>query len=419
MRTIKVFIWLLMIFFVVGCSTKPASQTANKNLLMDILGRHPDKFGAILENADLYRLQIIYTQVNRGSENKPHFTTYSFRERPREYYYPASTIKLPGAALALEKLNDLNITGLNRDTWLMIDSSFSGQSAVDADRTSESSLPSIGHYVHKAVSVSDNDAYNRLYEFLGQDHINRRLWELGSESARFRHRLSIALSIDENRHTNPFVFYNELGVVHYQPEQIGTLDYDLPADDYHLGIGELQGEEVVPGPKDFRHKNYITLADYHTFLIRLMFPESAPENQHLNLSDEDYRFLYRSMSILPRESKYPTFDAGHYWDSYVKFFMFGASDEPIPEHIRIFNKVGLAYGFLIDHAYIVDFKNGVEFFLSAVIWVNDNQILNDGIYEYDEVGLPFMQELGQAVYRYELDRQREFIPDLTRFKLEY
>ena len=35
----------------------------------------------------------------------------------------------------------------------------------------------------------------------------------------------------------------------------------------------------------------------------------------------------------------------------MTFFVFGESKEPIPSRIRIFNKVGDAYGHLMDDAY--------------------------------------------------------------------
>ena len=119
------------------------------------------------------------------------------------------------------------------------------------------------------------------------------------------------------------------------------------------------------------------------------------------------------MAMLPRESDYPQYDPKQYYDSYAKFFMFGDSKAPIPEKIRIFNKVGLAYGYLTDNAYIVDFEHNIEFLLTATILVNRNEIFNDGNYEYNEVGLPFLAELGRGLYDYELTRNRMCTPDLS------
>ena len=99
--------------------------------------------------------------------------------------------------------------------------------------------------------------------------------------------------------------------------------------------------------------------------------------------------------------------------------MFGNSRKPIPESIRIFNKIGDAYGFLIDNAYVVDFDNHVEFMLSAVIHVNHDGVYNDNQYDYESVGFPFMERLGQLVYDYELNRERKYLPDLKAFRFEY
>ena len=95
--------------------------------------------------------------------------------------------------------------------------------------------------------------------------------------------------------------------------------------------------------------------------------------------------------------------------------MFGDSNKKIPNHIRIYNKVGMAYGFLIDNAYIIDVKNNIEFFLTASVYSNDNQTLNDDTYEYDQLTLPFLSELGEKIYNYELSRMRSVDPDLSRF----
>jgi hypothetical protein len=77
--------------------------------------------------------------------------------------------------------------------------------------------------------------------------------------------------------------------------------------------------------------------------------------------------------------------------------------------------VGLAYGFLLDNAYIIDIKNNVEFILTAVVYHNDNQTMNDDTYEYDNITIPFLAELGRKVYSNELVREKRYSPDLSRF----
>jgi hypothetical protein len=68
---------------------------------------------------------------------------------------------------------------------------------------------------------------------------------------------------------------------------------------------------------------------------------------------------------------------------------------------------------------VADFKNNVEFMLAATVYVNSDEILNDDKYDYDSVGWPFMHQLGQTIYNYELQRQRKFKPDLSDFKINY
>ena len=57
---------------------------------------------------------------------------------------------------------------------------------------------------------------------------------------------------------------------------------------------------------------------------------------------------------------------------------------------------------------------GMEF---ATIFTNANQTFNDDTYEYDEIALPFMRDLGKAIYEIELQRERPHRPDLGRFRV--
>ncbi len=91
----------------------------------------------------------------------------------------------------------------------------------------------------------------------------------------------------------------------------------------------------------------------------------------------------------------------------------------MPSYVRVFNKVGWAYGFLTDVSYVVDFKNKVEFMLSSTLYVNSDEILNDNKYDYESVGWPFLYEIGQTIYRYELNRTRRFRPNLEPFRITY
>jgi hypothetical protein len=119
------------------------------------------------------------------------------------------------------------------------------------------------------------------------------------------------------------------------------------------------------------------------------------------------------MHTLPNESQYPTYDTANYWPSYCKFLYTGSEKGPFPSNIKIFNKVGDAYGFLLDIAYVMDPEKKIEFMLSAVIYCNSDGIINDSMYDYDSVGYPFYKNLGQLIYNYELQRKKAFLPNFT------
>ena len=319
--------------------------------------------------------------------------------------------------LALEKINELNLPGLSSNSIMLTDSAYSGQTKVFYDSSSESLRPSIAHYIKKIFLVSDNDAFNRLYEFLGQEYINNALAAKGFQNTGIFHRLSVFLAPEENLRTNPITFYNEDTLVYNQGQQIGP-PLLSERKSIKLGEGYMIGDSLVEEPMDFSGKNYMSLEDLHNILIETMFPGQLKGEPLFNLTGEDYDLLYRYMSMYPSESTYPHY-GDKYDDNYCKFIMYGDYPMPIPKNIRLFNKVGLAYGYVIDVAYVIDLEKNIEFFLSAVIDVNLNKIYMDDNYAYDTLAFPFFADLGKAVYNYELNRGRSQQPDLKRFKFEY
>ena len=382
----------------------------------DLLNSQPQRFATVTQDPERYRVQIIYTRIDRDAENSPKFTSYRYRVDPEQYFYPASTVKLPAALLALEKINELAIPGLTRDTTMLTGVGSDWQTPALSDSSSPTGLPSVGHYVRKILLVSDNDAFNRLYEFIGQKPLNESLRNKGYENTRIFHRLEVARNAAENAKTNPVTFVDGDKTLYAQEAQISDIDYshDTPI---LLGRAEIVDDELLNRPKDFSRNNVFALQDLHDMMQALMFPQFVDEQRRFNLTEDDYRFVYHNMSAYPDESGIAAYsDAERYPKGYVKFLMYGGSAPAIPDNIRIFNKPGDAYGFLTDCAYIVDFKNGVEFLLAASIFTNANETFNDDTYEYDEIALPFLRDLGTAIYEVELARNREFSPDLSRFR---
>lgn len=383
--------------------------------LMDVITENKAAFGDIFDRPDDYGTQIIYTQIDRNKDNTPQFTSYYYQLDSTNYFYPASTVKMPTAFIALEKLNQLQIKGLNKEARMQHGIGSAPQTGITTDTSAKNDLPSIAHYIKKIFLVSDNDAYNRLYEFIGQEGLNKRLWQKGFTDTRLIHRLS-APSYDKetNKLTNPVTLFQDDTMLYHQGEVFSSGYKEIGIQNQIKGKGyENNKGQIIKKPFDFTHKNYISLQHLHDILKTVLFPESVPATQRFDLTAADYQFLYKYMSMVPNASEAPKYNKP---DGYVKFFMFGGEAPNIPEHIKIFNKVGDAYGYLTDVAYIIDTKNNIEFMLAANIQVNDNQIYNDGVYEYKEKGFPFFKNLGNLIYAKELKRKRAYSPNLDRFK---
>lgn len=57
--------------------------------------------------------------------------------------------------------------------------------------------------------------------------------------------------------------------------------------------------------------------------------------------------------------------------------------------------------------------------LTSTIYVNEDGVLNDDKYDYDEIGYPYVYQLGQTIYCYELSRECARKPNLDPLKIKY
>ncbi|WP_448698971.1 serine hydrolase [Mucilaginibacter sp. AW1-3] len=398
-----------------------AAQKTDTVFLKKLLESHPELFAGILNHPTQNEVQILYTQIDRDANNQPHFTQYSYRLNANRYFYPASTVKLPTAIFGLEKINELKVAGLTRKTNMQTDTAFKGQTAVTKDDSSVNGLPSLENYIKKILLVSDNNAYNRVYEFVDRAEINAKLKKYNLNNTRIIGRLAIGDAGESTKHTNPIRFEQEGKIVYTKPAAYDANEYPMHLDNMLQGKGYMDShDKLVMGQYSFEDKNVYPIADQQMVLRRLLFPSAFPKDQRYNLTDDDYSFMYKYMSMFPTESIKPTYPRPEYYPAFCKFLFYGSDTSAvINPDIRIFNKIGDSYGYDIDNAYIVDFKNKVEFMLTAVVQSNEDGILNDNKYEYATVCLPFMKNLGQVIYRHELQRKKKHLPDLSRFKFDY
>ena len=366
-------------FILVSCT----AEQQNPNFLETALATKDISIKRVMDSIEKYQVQIRYTQIDRRNDSVL-FTDYDFQVNDSVYFYPASTVKFPTAVLAMEKINQTDTLTINTKYYIEGDTI---ESTVADD-------------VNEIFAVSDNLANNRLIEFLGFETINQSLKNKGIAAVRLSHRLGFH---SEDLRTKPIIIYLNDSTTGITQPILNQTPKPLALFEIEKGKGYYENDEYINEPFSFKQKNYYPLSAQHNLLKRIIFPENFNLNEQFHLNKEQRDHLLNAMHTVPKEMGY---DKKEYYDSYCKFFLFGDSKDDIPEHIKIYNKVGFAYGTLTDCAYIKDTKNNIDFLLTATILVNKDGIFNDDVYEYDEIGIPFLAQLGREIYQQELQRKK-------------
>ena len=359
----KNFLLVLISFLIFGCKSK-------KTPIDFAIKSSKPSISSIKKNLKNHDIQIKLTVINDNGN-----IDYEFNVDNEDYFYPASTVKLPMALLAIEKVNE--------SKFITLDTPFRVEN--------ESEKYTLRDEILKMFIVSDNESFNRIFEFLGQDYINGKLKALGFENTTIFHRLSVEDSDILN--TKKVFFFLEKDSISYQ-----TFNKEISPNEMNgLKKGKKffneQGD-LVKKPMVFSKKNRISIDDLHEMTTQIFFPENYINKNSFKLNNIQREFIWEAMSASPNKlglnkEKYP--------GNFVKFFVRGDEKEndTIKNTLKIYNKVGTAYGQITETAFID--SETKKFILTATMYVNENDILNDDVYEYESVGIPFFSSLGKEI----------------------
>lgn len=351
---------------------------------------------------DKSRVQVLLSEVVETPGEAPTLKSSAWRAG-QEYFYPASAIKLCGAVAALERVNELRRTKepeLTEHTALAFNPLMPGKPLIEKDEDNrEGGVITLAHLIREVGLVSDNEAFNRLYDFAGPQWLNERMWRAGLLSTRLKHRLSIDLPIARQK-ISPTV---ELRYAE-RTSALGPSFYDLKDapewKGHFVGRSHMIGKEKVRGGMSFYSKNVMSLADLQKCLVRVARPDIALEGgEPFDLTDLQRALVMDALSQYPGDSKNPVYPREEFPDEHAKFFLPGLARVVPKENLRVYNKCGLAYGFVIDNAYIVDTQSKRAFFLSATVWADSDHCLNDDKYDYETVSKPFLADLAEILAR--------------------
>jgi hypothetical protein len=380
---------------------EPAAAQAPRDLA--VLLRTEPTLAAVLDDARGYRLQILLAEPVVTANGRLELVRSRLGDE-RQYFYPASAIKLCAGIAALLHLNEENRahgTGLGLATRLSIEPTFAGDVRIagDASNVVDGTL-TIGHLLRKMLLVSDNAAFNHCYELCGQEGLNEAMWGGGFASVRLWHRLSESRTPAENQKTRSLVLCTGDIEQAVAPRDAGIkLENDLWRD-LDVGNAYLQGGKKVDAPMSFAQKNAILLQDLQDVLVETVRPEiDTGKLGFPGLSIEQRAFVVKALGELPRESTNPRYDPAKVPDHSCKFILRGVRKVIPAEHVRIYEKIGRAYGFSVENAYVEDARTGRGFFLAIVLYTNPDGVLNDDRYAYEELADPFLDGVGEVITR--------------------
>ena len=374
---------LLLSIILFGCSleTNPIKSSFRKNNFLK----------EIIKEKEDYEIQVLLTKINHYN-SQVNFQEYKYQLDDNKYFYPASTIKLPIVVLALKKINELRSKGseITLKSKIILNYKDDYSELVIRD-----SITSFQNLIADVFLVSDNSASNILIDFIGYNYFNDEMKNAGFYKTYLNHKF------------NPDPYVNSKW-------QISDLDNNIisslndnqkiiKADDNTSGLdkGErryLKGE-ILDESLNFSEKNRSSITDMHNLIKYIFYPDIFDSTNTFNLNVEDYDFLRYWMSRFTYEDIGEKFIGDEkFFETYNKFFIHGDEQSLSNEQIRVYNKIGQAYGTSIDNGLIKNYQDNIEFILTATIYTNKNKVINDNLYEYDDIAVPFLAKLSRAIY---------------------
>lgn len=413
-----------LIILALLCSCSLFGQVANTSsasrILQNVLDSLENKYPKLIENPEKYRFKIVFTEIKRTKE-KVSLETVGFRMEEKEYLYPASVVKLPTILIALEEYNKIHkirsrvtyetLIKFNKEKGCM-------PTAFSVKIGNKLEYYSLDLFTKQMLGISDNDAYNRMYDFVGQQQLNRRLKELNFQDGKIIRKFVLNCSLDQNRISDSYVFLGRRNEWLYNRRGITNPDTILTDSTYKIGKAyEGLDKKIVPRPFDFSRQNNLELVDLHKTLNGVVFPKS--EFAHtFNITEEQRKYVLQNLGKYPAEFALD-FNPKDFPATYKKYLFFGKDTNTnytndSLSRFRSFNVVGLSFGCAIDAAYIVDLDTGKEFVLTVGIYANEDEVINDAKYDYETLAYPLMKDIGRLIMN-QLPENKENVTYLKGF----
>jgi len=384
---------------IIATGSQRVKAQADDSLLIRILQGKDATLDQVLSNSAKYNFQLILSVFsdNKGKDELVHYSI----NRDKYFFSPASLIKFPVAVVALEKLTALQARyGITiEDSLELITCSCDLSSRSYVRNTRPATFRQL---LREMLILSDNDAYNVMFDFLGKDYFNTRIRQLGYQRINLRRRFYFPCDYGAQERFGGFRFYDPLGKLQYEiPCQTSQGEWRNDSNWPHTaGQKHLENGKWVAGPKSFLDGNYVSLWEAHRLLIDVLSADTLPDSPFFAIEDSMRQELIDALGSYPRALQSGRYQGEKYPDHYYKYFLDPKTMVTADNQLKIYNKVGISGGFISDVSYFYDQQSGLRFFLSGAMLAKKDGLMDNGKYDYYDIGIPVFRKIGSLVYAY-------------------
>ena len=349
-----------------------------------IKGREPI-IDQVLANPEKYHLQIHFTAVNE-QERAIVLNEYSLY-KDKYYYHPASLIKFPLALASLEMF-----TKFQEQFGISLQSKIESKTCScdfgTDNYVNHKSKPTLDILYREMLIMSNNDAYNFFYDFVGPTYFNKRMTELGLSNIILRNRFYAGCAGEKAKLHGGISFMKDSANVKYAIRcQTDSLQDNVQS--IYLNEGAAKSN------------NLVSLYSLHQLMKKLFYPATSNSVPALNISETNLNYFKQTIASYPKSipeySSYPN----HYHKYLIPPDLINNQDSSI----KIYSKNGNAGGYISDIMYFTDEKNKVKYFLSVSMYNASNKYYYRRRTYYTSPGIDFFRQLSKVLYNYEKEKK--------------
>ena len=341
----------------------------------------------VLANPAKYHLQINFTAVEENQGNVK-FNDYSLN-KDSYYYHPASLIKFPLALISLEML-----TQFQQDYGVSLQTPIQSKSCACDFGTdhyvNHLQQPNLDNLYREMLIMSNNEAYNFFYDFVGTNYFNKRMSELNLSNIILRNRFYLGCTGAASKN---------YGGIRFMKDSIEK-SYSINCQTDTL---QDSTQTIYLNEPDALTHNVVSLSSIHQLMIQLFYPTAFNVEHPLKMSEDNLNYFKKIISSYPNSIPHYVDYPNHYHKYLLPIHLIHNTDSTL----KVYSKNGNASGYLSDVMYFTDQKNKVNYFLSVSMYNAATKYYYKKRAHYSSPGIDFFRQLSKILYNYQKGKKEK------------